>query len=162
VFVLNVVLLKVPGIDLMRGMVVCAVHHPLRLAQCGHPAGVGKATTRHGVGFHGAVTISTTRRRPAVALTSGDSFHGTTTASGGVDQRQRLPHHGKGQRRRRPTATASTSRRRPAATVTSDNDFHVTAKASGGVDQRQPDNNGLGSRPHGLKSGLMSFFIFKN
>jgi hypothetical protein len=61
VFVLNVVLLKVPEIDLMRGVVVCAVHRPLCVAQCGRSTGVGKATVRHGVGFHGAVTASITR-----------------------------------------------------------------------------------------------------
>jgi hypothetical protein len=44
-FVLNLVLLKVSEINLMRGVVVCAVRRPLRLAQCGHPAGVDKATT---------------------------------------------------------------------------------------------------------------------
>jgi hypothetical protein len=85
-FVLNLVLLKVSEIDLMRGVVVCAVRRPLRLAQCGRPAGVGKATTWHGVGFHGVVTASTTRRRAAVALTNGNGFHGTTTASSGVNQ----------------------------------------------------------------------------
>jgi hypothetical protein len=61
VFVLNLVLLKVPEIDLMRGVVVCAVRRPLCLAQCGRPTGVGKATARHGVGFHGAVTASMAR-----------------------------------------------------------------------------------------------------
>jgi hypothetical protein len=60
-FVRNLVLLKVPEINLMRGMVVCAVRRPLRLAQCSRPAGVDKATTRHGVSFHGAVTASMTR-----------------------------------------------------------------------------------------------------
>jgi hypothetical protein len=70
-----------------------------------------------------------------VALTSGDNFHGTTTASGtstsgngfhvtakgngGVGQRQRLPHHGEGQWQRRPVATTSTSRQRLAAASTS-------------------------------------------
>jgi hypothetical protein len=40
-------------------------------------------------------------------------------ASGGTDQRQRLPRHGEGQRWRRPVATASTSQQRPAAASTS-------------------------------------------
>jgi hypothetical protein len=61
VFRLNLVLLKVSEIDLMRGVVVCAVRHPLCLAQCDRPAGVGKAMARHGVGFHDAVTASITR-----------------------------------------------------------------------------------------------------
>jgi hypothetical protein len=61
VFRLNLVLLKVSEIDLMRGVVVCAVRRPLCLAQCDRPAGVGKAMARHGVGFHDAVTASITR-----------------------------------------------------------------------------------------------------
>jgi hypothetical protein len=61
VFVLNLVLLKVSEIDLMRGVVVCAMCRPLRLAQCGRPTGVGKETTRHGVDFHGAVMTSMVR-----------------------------------------------------------------------------------------------------
>jgi hypothetical protein len=160
VFVLNLVLLKVPEIDLMRGVVVCVVRRPLRLTQCGRPAGIGKATTQYGVGFHGAVMTSTTRRWSAVALTSGDGFHGTTMA-GGVNQRQWLPRHGEGQWRRRPATTASTSRRRPAAASISGNGFHVMAKASGGVDQRQPDSGGLGSGPHWPKSGIGSFLFLK-
>jgi hypothetical protein len=44
-FVRNLVLLKVPEINLMRGMVVCVVCRPLRLVQCSRPAGVDKATT---------------------------------------------------------------------------------------------------------------------
>jgi hypothetical protein len=116
--------------------------------------------SRCGDDFHGTMMTSTTRRRSAVALTSGDGFHGTTTASGGVDQWQWLPRHGEGQRWCRLAATASTSWRRPAAASTSGNGFHVTAKASDGVDQRQPDNGGLGSGPHEAKSGFRSFFYF--
>jgi hypothetical protein len=105
---------------------------------------------------------STTRRRPAVVSTSGNGFHVMAKASGGVDQRQRLPRHGEGQLWRRPTAMAFTSRRRPAAASTSGNGFHVTAKASSSVDQWQPNNDGLGFGPHGPKSGFGSFFIFEN
>jgi hypothetical protein len=44
-----------------------------------------------GDGFHGTMT-------PVAASTSVNSFHVMAKASGGVDQWQRLPRHGKGQR----------------------------------------------------------------
>jgi hypothetical protein len=78
--------------------------------------------------------------------TSGDGFHGTMTASGGVDQRQQLPRHGEGQRQRRPVATASTSRQRPAVASTSGS---LTTVGS---------DLGLTS----LNLDLRVFFIFEN
>jgi hypothetical protein len=131
-FVLNLVLLKVSEIDLMRGVVVCAVRRPLRLAQCGRLAGVRKATTWHGVGFHGVVTAFMARWR--------------------------LPPHGDGQQWRWPTATASTARRRPAAASTSSNDFHVTAKASGNLTMAGSDLSLTGLN---LGSEVF-LFIFEN
>jgi hypothetical protein len=94
--------------------------------------------SRCGDGFHYTVMNSTTRRRPAVALTRGDGFYDTTTANGGGDQRQRLPRHGEGKWQSQQVAMASTSRQRPTAASTVSSDLGL------------------------MGLNLDSFFIFKN
>jgi hypothetical protein len=77
---------------------------------------------------------------------SGNGFHVTAKASGGVDQWQRLPRHGEGQRQRQLVATASTSRQRP-----------VAASTSGSL-----TTAGLDLGLTGLNLGSGVFFIFEN